>query len=113
MDCIFCKIVNKEIPATIRYEDDDILVFDDINPKAPIHLLVIPKKHIPTLNDIEGDDILLTGKLMEVAKNTAKDLEIDERGYRVVMNCNKEGGQLVYHIHLHLLGGKQLIWPKL
>lgn len=113
MDCIFCKIINKEVDANIRYEDDEILVFEDIAPKTPIHLLIIPKKHIATLNDMSDDDTLLAGKLMRTAKNIASEMGIAEDGYRIMMNCNQQGGQVVYHIHLHLLGGKQLTWPKM
>jgi len=110
MDCIFCKIINKELDAVIRYEDDELIAFDDIDPKAPIHLLITPKKHIATLNDFEDDDTLLAGKMMRAGQKIAKDLGIDERGYRIVMNCNQEGGQEVYHVHLHLIGGKPLLW---
>jgi histidine triad (HIT) family protein len=113
MECIFCKIIKKEINANILYEDDEIIAFDDVNPKAPVHILIIPKKHIATLNDIHQDDTLLAGKLMKKASDIASDLNIAEAGYRVVMNCNKEGGQEIYHIHLHLLGGKLLTWPAM
>lgn len=113
MDCIFCKIINKKLDANFRYEDDELIAFDDINPKTPIHILIIPKKHIATLNDVGDENILLTGKMLQAAKKIASDLGIAEPGYRVVINCNQEGGQEVYHIHLHLLGGKQLIWPKM
>lgn len=113
MECIFCKIIDKEIPSNIRYEDNEILAFDDINPKAPIHILVIPKKHIATLNDIDENTMPIAGKLMYQAQRIAKDLKIAEPGYRVIMNCNQDGGQDVFHIHLHLLAGKKLLWPKL
>ena len=108
MECIFCKIAVGEMPANIVYEDENIIAFDDIFPKAPIHKLIIPRKHIATLNDINDEDRELTGNMMLVAQKIAKDLHISEDGYRVLMNCNKHGGQEVYHIHLHLLGGKQL-----
>ena len=111
MSTIFSKIINKEIPAKIVYEDDDILAFEDIAPKAPIHILIIPKKEIKTLNDIDEQDANLIGRLTIVAKKIAADKDIAEDGYRLVMNCNDYGGQTVYHIHLHLLGGRKLFWP--
>ena len=110
MSTIFNKIINKEISAKIAYEDDNILAFEDIAPKAPIHILIIPKKEIKTLNDVEQKDAELLGKLILVAKKIAKDKNIDEDGYRLIMNCNEYGGQTVYHIHLHLIGGKRLSW---
>jgi len=113
MDCIFCKIANKEIDTKFCYEDDELLAFDDINPKTPIHVLIIPKKHIATLNDIGDDETLLAGKMMLTAQKIADNLGIAEDGYRVIMNCNRQGGQEVFHIHLHLLGGKQLTWPNM
>ena len=113
MDCVFCKIINKEIDAKVRYEDEALLAFDDINPKTPIHIVIIPKKHIATLNDIDEEKTLLVGKMMRGAQTIAKQLGIAEDGYRVIMNCNRQGGQEVFHIHLHLLGGKQLTWPKM
>lgn len=113
MDCIFCEIIDKKIPATIRYEDESIIAFDDIHPKAPIHVLVIPKKHIPTLNDVSEADDELLAKIIRVAKKIASDLGISENGYRISMNCNRDGGQEVFHIHLHLFGGKKLNWPTL
>ena len=111
MSTIFTKIINKEIPATIIYEDDEILAFRDISPQAPEHILVIPKKEIPTVNDIEEADAALVGKLFLKAKKIAKDLGFDEKGYRLVMNCNEDGGQTVNHIHMHILAGRQLSWP--
>lgn len=111
MDCIFCKIANKEIDAKIIYEDDHIVAFDDLYPKAPTHKLIIPRKHIATLNDIKKDDKHLVGSLMFVAQQLAKELNVADNGYRVIMNCNKGGGQEVYHIHLHLLAGRQMQWP--
>lgn len=110
-DCIFCKIIDKKIPARIIYEDEHTLAFEDINPQAPVHTLVIPKKHIPTLLDIKEDDSSLIGHLMKVSNKIAKDKGIAERGFRVVTNCNPESGQTVYHIHLHILGGRQMHWP--
>lgn len=111
MDCLFCKIIDKSIPAKIAYEDDNVLAFHDISPQAPHHILIIPKKHIATLNDIKDDDIELIGKMTQTAKNLAIDLGIDQSGYRLVWNCNKNAGQAVFHIHCHLLGGRHLMWP--
>ncbi len=110
-DCLFCKIVNKEINSDILFEDDDVLAFKDIKPQAPIHFLIVPKKHISTINDLQSEDEALTGKIVLTAKSLAKQENIDENGYRVVFNCNREGGQEVYHIHLHLLGGRRMQWP--
>lgn len=111
MSTIFTKIINKEIPANIVYEDAEILAFRDISPQAPEHILVIPKKEIPTVNDIEEADAILVGKLFLTAKKIAKELGFDEKGYRLVMNCNEDGGQTVNHIHMHILAGRQLSWP--
>ena len=111
MSTIFTKIINKEIPADILFEDDDVLAFRDINPQAPIHFLVIPKKEIRTLNDIEENDKDLIGKLFIIAKELAKSEGISEKGYRTIFNCNEYGAQTVYHIHLHVLGGRQMTWP--
>ena len=108
---IFDKIIAKEIPATILYEDDDVLAFEDIAPQAPIHFLVIPKKQIVTINDITPDDYPVVGKLFAVAAQIAREQGFAEQGYRTVMNCNEYGGQTVYHIHLHVLAGKSLGWP--
>lgn len=106
-DCIFCKIANKEIPAELIIETDDYVAFRDLNPQAPVHALVIPKKHYESLNELE--DIELTGKLVQGAKQVAKKLGIDE--YRLVLNTGKEAGQAVFHIHFHVLGGRQMQWP--
>lgn len=111
MDCLFCKIVAREIPATIAYEDDEVLAFHDISPQAPQHVLVIPKKHIPTVNDIQQEDAELIGKMTLCAQKVAADLGVDLSGYRLVMNCNKDAGQEVFHIHCHLLGGRKMKWP--
>lgn len=111
-DCLFCKIAHGDIPSTIIFEDTDIIAFHDISPKAPTHLLIIPKKHISTINDIDDThDLLLVGKLITVAKQLAAKQGFAQDGYRLVMNCNPHGGQEVYHIHLHLLGGRQMCWP--
>jgi histidine triad (HIT) family protein len=111
MDCLFCKIINKEIPADIIYEDEHVIAFNDISPQAPTHALIIPRKHIATLNDIQGEDEALVGHMVKTAATIAKQLGFDEDGYRTVFNCNPHGGQTVYHIHLHLLGGKPMGWP--
>ena len=108
---IFDKIISKEIASDIVYEDDNYLAFKDINPQAPIHILVIPKKRISTINDIKESDIKIVGEMIFIAKNIAKSMKIDKDGYRLVFNCNDYGGQTVYHIHLHLLGGRSLNWP--
>ncbi|MCP5161275.1 MAG: histidine triad nucleotide-binding protein [Hahellaceae bacterium] len=108
---LFTKIINREIPADIVYEDELSLAFRDINPQAPVHLLIIPKQEIPTINDIELNDRELVGHLFLVAKKLATEMGFAEDGYRVVMNCNESAGQTVFHIHLHLLAGKTLGWP--
>jgi histidine triad (HIT) family protein len=108
---LFTKIINREIPADIVYEDELCLAFKDINPQAPIHLLIIPKKEIPTVNDIQPEDKELVGHLFMTAGNIAKQMGVAEEGYRVVMNCNSMAGQTVYHIHVHFLAGKPLGWP--
>jgi len=110
-DCIFCNIANKKIPAKLLYEDELVVAFDDLHPQAPIHKLIIPKQHIATINAIEPTQEVIIGRLFTVARQIASELNIADDGYRVVMNCNQHGGQAVYHIHLHLLGGKQLSWP--
>lgn len=107
-DCIFCKIINKEIPASIVYEDNEIIAFRDINPVTPVHILVIPKKHIESLLDLKKEDELLIGKIYTVINKIAKQEGIDNNGFRVIANCGKDGGQEVKHIHYHLLGGKAL-----
>ena len=106
-DCLFCKIINGEIPSEKVYEDDEILAFKDIHPKAPIHILVIPKKHISSAMEIEEQDEALIGKMFTVIKKLAKEFGL-ENGYRIVNNCGSDGGQEVMHLHFHLLGGKKL-----
>ncbi len=108
---IFDKIINKEIPAEIVFENDEVLAFKDINPQAPIHVLFIPKVRINTINDIQDVQAELMGQLFLAARDYAKQIGEDENGYRVVMNCNKNGGQEVYHIHLHFFAGRQMQWP--
>ncbi len=108
---IFSDIIDKKIPADIVYEDEEILAFKDINPQAPVHILIIPKKPIPTVNEIAFEDAELVGKLIYRAKEIAAKFGVAESGYRLVFNCNKDAGQEVYHIHLHLLGGRKFSWP--
>lgn len=110
-DCLFCKMVTGDIPPDKVYEDDEVLAFNDINPQAPVHVLIIPKKHITTLNDADDSDTQVLGKLNLVASKLAKEGGYADDGYRIVMNCNNAGGQAVYHIHLHLLAGRQMSWP--
>lgn len=109
--CLFCTISTGDTPADIVFENDRVIAFHDINPQAPIHILIIPKIHIPTLNDLEEYHTELVGELIQVAKDLAKSLGIAENGYRVGFNCNDDGGQTVFHIHLHLLGGRSFSWP--
>ena len=108
---LFLKIIEREIPADIVFENDEILAFRDIQPQAPVHVLVIPKRRIATLNDLGPDDAGLVGRMVLTARQIAADEGLDEGGYRLVFNCNEHGGQSVYHIHLHLLGGRQMTWP--
>jgi histidine triad (HIT) family protein len=110
-DTIFTKIIRREIPADIVFEDDEVLAFRDINPQAPIHVLIVPKRAIATLNDLTPVDAELVGRMFLAAKRVAGDLGIAESGYRVVLNCNRDGGQDVFHVHLHLLGGRTMGWP--
>lgn len=110
-ECLFCKMVSGQIKPNSVYEDNDVLAFRDINPQAPVHVLVIPKKHIATLNDLGEDDETLVGKLFLTAARIAKESGVAESGYRTVMNCNADAGQSVFHVHLHLLGGRFLRWP--
>lgn len=108
-NCLFCQMVAGEIKTDSVYEDDKILAFRDINPQAPVHLLIIPKLHIATLNDLSDKE--LAGNLLTAAIQLAKQEGLAEEGYRTVFNCNKKGGQEVFHLHMHLLGGRQMIWP--
>jgi len=111
VSCLFCNIIEKKIPATVVYEDDTVLAFKDISPQAPIHILVIPKQHFATLNELTDQDCEIIGRLPLVARKIAKEMDFAEDGYRVVMNCNQQGGQTVYHIHMHLLAGRAMKWP--
>ena len=110
-DCLFCRILAGEIPATIIYENEKVLAFRDIDPQAPTHVLIIPRKHITTPNDITVDDASLIGEMYLAAQKIAIQEGLSERGYRTVMNCNAEAGQTVFHIHLHVLGGRPMQWP--
>lgn len=107
-DCIFCKIVEGAIPSKKVLETDTVLAFHDIQPAAPVHVLLIPKKHIPTMNDVTAEDASVLGDIALAAQQVAETLGIKERGYRLINNCNEEGGQVVYHLHVHLLGGEKL-----
>lgn len=111
MSCLFCQICSGTIPATIVYQDEHVLAFNDINPQAPTHVLIIPKQHIATLNDLTSAEQLLIGHMAITAKHLAQEFNIAEQGYRTIMNCNAGAGQTVFHIHLHLLGGRPLSWP--
>lgn len=110
-DCIFCKILKGEIPCDKIYEDDRVLSFKDISPEAPVHVLIIPKKHISSINDLKEEDEDLIGYIYTVAAKIAKQLGVEEKGYRIVSNCGEDGGQTVPHIHFHFLGGRKLNWP--
>jgi histidine triad (HIT) family protein len=110
-DCLFCKIIRREIPATLVYEDDRVVAFNDINPQAPTHVLVVPKRHVATLNEIGPEDDNLVGELVRRASAIAKERGLSAGGYRTVFNTNRDAGQTVFHIHLHLLGGRAMVWP--
>lgn len=107
-DCIFCKIIKREIPSSIVYEDNEIIAFRDVNPQAPIHILVIPKKHISSLVDLKEEDEKVVGKIYTVINKIAEQEGIDKKGFRVIVNCGEDGGQEVKHLHFHILGGKKL-----
>jgi histidine triad (HIT) family protein len=110
-DCLFCRIVKREIAASIVYEDDRVLAFNDINPQAPTHVLVVPKRHIESLNELATADDAIVGEVVRRAAAIAKDRGISAGGYRTVFNTNRDAGQTVFHIHLHLLGGRRMTWP--
>ncbi|MEQ1730840.1 MAG: histidine triad nucleotide-binding protein, partial [Vicinamibacterales bacterium] len=111
MSCLFCKIIDREIPASIVYEDERVLAFNDINPQASTHVLVIPRQHVATLNDLDSTHDAIVGELVRRASAIAKERGIDAAGYRTVFNTNRDAGQTVFHIHLHLIGGRSLAWP--
>lgn len=110
-DCLFCRVVAGEIPAGIVYQDDSLVAFKDINPQAPLHLLIVPRRHISSLNDLRPDDDALVGSMFRRAAALARDHGFHDRGYRTVFNTNREAGQTVFHVHLHLLAGRGLGWP--
>jgi histidine triad (HIT) family protein len=110
-DCLFCKIVNGDVPASIVRENAELVAFNDINPQAPLHALIIPRRHIPSLNDLGEADDALVGRMLRFAASIAADAGYGGRGYRTVFNCNRDAGQSVFHIHLHLLAGRGLGWP--
>ncbi|HBU68893.1 MAG TPA: histidine triad nucleotide-binding protein [Elusimicrobia bacterium] len=111
MSCLFCKIINREVVSTIVFENDNILAFRDIGPQAPVHILIIPKRHISGLNGVTPDDNQLLGEIQNVAREIARSEKIDKSGYRLVCNCGQDAGQAVEHIHYHLLGGRKFGWP--
>ena len=111
MDCLFCKIIDGQIPGAIVYQDERLLAFKDINPQAPMHVLIVPRRHIASLNDLKAEDDGLVGEMVRRAAALAAEHGHAERGYRTVFNCNAEAGQTVFHIHLHVLGGRRLGWP--
>jgi histidine triad (HIT) family protein len=110
-DCLFCKIIARQIPASIVYEDDDLLAFNDVNPQGPTHVLIVPKRHIATLNDLVAGDDALVGEMVRRAAAIARERGIETGGFRTVFNTNRDAGQSVFHIHLHLIGGRSLAWP--
>ena len=110
-DCLFCKIVAGEIPADVVYEDEHVMAFEDINPQAPIHTLIIPKEHLSTLDELDEDKEAIAGKILVAARNISRKKGLDSKGYRLVANCLESAGQTVFHIHFHLLGGRNLGWP--
>ncbi|MCK4754734.1 MAG: histidine triad nucleotide-binding protein [Calditrichia bacterium] len=110
-ETIFSQIINKKKPAEIIFEDEEVIAFKDINPQAPVHVLIVPRKPIPKLTDAEESDTAILGKMVMVAKQIAKDFGLDEDGFRLLLNEGKNGGQTIYHLHFHLLGGRRLMWP--
>jgi len=110
-DCLFCKIAEGKIPSNRVFENETVVAFRDIHPQAPVHILIVPRRHIGTLNELNAEDAKLIGEMVLAAKHLAAQENLAESGYRVLMNCNRDGGQSVYHIHLHLLGGRYMKWP--
>jgi len=110
-DCLFCKMIAGEIPCNIVYENESVFAFRDIDPKAPTHILLIPRKHIRSINELGESDQTLAGELLLIAKKIAKDEGIDESGFRTIFNTNSDGGQTVFHMHMHILGGRKMVWP--
>ncbi len=111
IDCTFCRVIAHELEGDFVYEDEEIVAFHDINPQAPVHVLIVPKKHIASLNELSPADAPIVGKMALVAKKVARELGVAERGYRLVWNTGEDAGQWIYHIHLHLLGGRKMTWP--
>jgi histidine triad (HIT) family protein len=109
--CLFCRIASKELPSKIAHEDDQVVAFHDINPQAPVHVLIVPRKHIATLNDVQPADAPLLGHMFQVAKKMAEQYGVEQNGYRTVFNVNADAGQTVFHLHLHVIGGRRLSWP--
>jgi histidine triad (HIT) family protein len=109
--CLFCRVIKRDTPAEFVYEDDLVVAFKDLRPQAPVHLLIVPRKHIPTLNDLTAEDNALIGQMFQVAKTLAVQSKIHQKGYRTVFNVNAGAGQSVYHVHLHLMGGRMFSWP--
>lgn len=110
-NCVFCQVISKKLPSKIEYEDDHLSVFWDINPQAPTHLLIVPKKHISKLSDFDDQDTQLLCKMILIVKEMAKKLNLDEKGFRLVLNEGRDSGQSIFHIHMHLLSGRRLMWP--
>jgi histidine triad (HIT) family protein len=110
-DCLFCKVVAGQVPATLVFQNDHVVAFKDITPRAPTHVLIVPRRHIATLNELSPEDDALVGEVVRAAAAIAKEQGLSDRGYRTVFNCNAEAGQTVFHIHLHLLGGRPMTWP--
>lgn len=110
-DCLFCRVIDGKIPGAIVYEDEEMVAFKDINPQAPMHVLIVPRRHIASLNDLSVEDDALVGRMIRRAAALAKDNGHSDRGYRTVFNCNADAGQSVFHIHLHVLGGRPMKWP--
>jgi len=109
--CLFCRIVNRELPSKIAHEDDRVVAFHDISPQAPVHVLIVPRKHIATLNDVTAEDTELIAHMFSIARKLAEQLGVAQKGYRTVFNVNAEAGQTVFHLHLHVIGGRRLSWP--
>jgi histidine triad (HIT) family protein len=109
--CLFCRIAKKELPAKVAHEDDQVFAFHDINPQAPVHVLICPRKHIATLNDVLPEDAPLLAHMFDVARNLAAQLGVAQKGYRTVFNVNADAGQTIFHLHLHVIGGRRLSWP--
>ncbi len=110
-DCLFCRVVAGEIPAKVVFQDEHLVAFQDINPQAPMHVLIVPRRHVATLNDLSGTDDALVGEMVRRAASIASEQGYAQRGYRTVFNCNADAGQTVFHIHLHVLGGRPMTWP--